>query len=243
MSLEGRLHDALHAVDDYEPSPDLFTRVSRSLLEDRRHRMRVSRNVAIAIVASVLIVGFVSSHVTSGIGGARLVERWVLEVVETVLLLGLTIAMGPSIRRFGRNYVEDIFGVGGGPGTHVMRLMDLAFYLIFVGRTLQTASLSGLGSEESLAFGLQEAASRVAGFTLSMGILHALSLAALPLSGLVLASLVWRAARRGSHAQPLSSRALEADRAATWALIALIVIGLVVVTFVGPNVLIDALGG
>lgn len=37
MSLEKRIADALHAADTFQPSPDLFTRLQRSIEEDLAH--------------------------------------------------------------------------------------------------------------------------------------------------------------------------------------------------------------
>ena len=40
MTLEQVLSATLHSADDYDPSPDLFAKVQRSIDEDRAHRRR-----------------------------------------------------------------------------------------------------------------------------------------------------------------------------------------------------------
>ncbi|MBI2237588.1 MAG: hypothetical protein HYU54_03565, partial [Actinobacteria bacterium] len=49
MSLEERLREVLRRTDEYEPSPDLFARVRRSIEEDAAHRRRIRRAVASAL--------------------------------------------------------------------------------------------------------------------------------------------------------------------------------------------------
>ena len=58
MTFEQLVGDAPRCVDDYEPSPDLFAKVQRSI-EERTHRRRVFG--AVAAAAGLLAIGIVWS--------------------------------------------------------------------------------------------------------------------------------------------------------------------------------------
>jgi hypothetical protein len=58
MTVEERLTDAFRAADQYQPSPDLFAKVTRSIEEDASHRRRV-RSMAISVVAAL---GFIAAY-------------------------------------------------------------------------------------------------------------------------------------------------------------------------------------
>jgi len=213
MTTEQRLQEALHSADDFEPSPDLFARVERSLAEDRAHRRRLVRNATAAALVVAFCVLFIGAFITTGSNGRLLVPRWVLELLENLILIGLTLTLGPSIRRFGRNYVDDVFHVSPSTGQRVLYLLDTAYYLVFAGVILTTVSLTHPGLTISLQGGLEDAAERFGNFLLAMGILHALTLAVLPVIGLIFSSTRWRVARQdlGADAPPPSEPAVKAE--------------------------------
>ncbi len=196
MNLEQRLEQALRIADNFEPSPDLFARVERSLAEDRAHRRRLVTYGTASIVGTVFAVLFVGAFVTRSIAtGALLVPRWTMELLEALILIAVTVALGPSIRRFGRNYVDDIFRMGAGTGKRMLDLLDMAYYLVFGGIILVSVSLTNPGAAISLQRGLHETADRFAVFLLAMGFLHATTLAVLPVIGAIFSSNAWRAHR------------------------------------------------
>lgn len=214
MNLEQRLQQALHVADTFEPSPDLFARVERSLAEDRAHRRRIVAYMAGSIVgtiAAVLLVGAFVSRSTAI--GALLVPRWTMELLGGLALIVITITLGPSIRRFGRNYVDDIFRLSPGTGTRMLDLLDLAYYLIFGGIVLVSVSLTNFGAAISLSRALHETADRFAIFLLVMGLLHAATLAVLPVIGAIFSSNAWRAHRDelGPDAPSPSDSALRVE--------------------------------
>lgn len=213
MTLEQRLAEALHSTDGYEPSSDLYARVERSLAEDLAHRRRLLRNTTAIVIAVAFAVLFAGTFITRGVGGSLLIPRWTLELIESLALIGIMTTIGPSIRRFGRNYVDDIFHVSPTTGKSILGLLDTAYYLVFAGFILMTMSLSISGLAIPLQAGLQEAADRFAAFFVIMGILHATTLAALPVVGLIFTSTAWRAdrARLGVEAPIAGEKAQRAD--------------------------------
>lgn len=214
MNLEQQLQQALHVADTFEPSPDLFARVERSLAEDRAHRRRLATYVAASTVGTIAAVLLVGTFVTrSTATGALLIPRWTLELLGGLALIVITITLGPSIRRFGRNYVDDIFRLSPGTGTRMLDLMDMAYYLIFGGIILVSASLTNFGAAISLRNGLQDTADRFASFLLVMGLLHAATLAVLPVIGAIFSSNAWRAHRHelGPDAPSPSDSALRVE--------------------------------
>lgn len=185
MNVEQRLTDALRSVDRIEPSPDLFSRVVHSIEEDRRHRRRVARTL-VSLVLSALGVSMVMRlAMVDGLGGRQV--RWqVMEVVETALLVVIVIVLGPAIRRFGRNYIGDLWPADRTTPEALARLLDLAYALVFSGYILVTAQLSRPGfSLNPLADQVADMSTRVAGLVLTIGILHAVTVTALPLVALV----------------------------------------------------------
>ena len=100
MRFEQQVEGALHAADLFQPSPDLFAKVQRSIGEDLAHRSRVRRvigAVAGSLVA-VLVYVFVAVDVTSGVWSMSFTA---LEVLVTIVMVGIVIVLGPAIRRFG----------------------------------------------------------------------------------------------------------------------------------------------
>jgi hypothetical protein len=235
MSLEHRLSDALHSADDYQPSPDLFARVERSLEEDLAHRRRVGRVVAGAAAALVFVIVYLGLFVSRTQTGALTIPSWSIETLETLVLVGLTLVLGPSIRRFGRTYVVDVFRLEPETGLKFLILLDIAFYLFFSGLILLGVDFAAVGSPVFLQTALADSAGRLAFFLLSMGGLHGLTLALLPLVGLIHSSLVRRARRReaGPAAPTVTKGAAQAERVVriiVWGVAVLVVLGLVLTT-------------
>ncbi|HSO50403.1 MAG TPA: hypothetical protein VLS86_07630 [Acidimicrobiia bacterium] len=218
MTLEQRLSEALHEVDRFEPSPDLFARVERSLDEDATHRRRVRVTWLAAMASLTAIVVFLGLLVRTGATGLLVFPVWGLELLETVILVSLIFVLAPVISRFGDFYVADVFRLDPGTGKRFMRLLEIAYYLVFLGGVLQGVHLTRLGRVVRLGPGLETMLEGIAELLLFMGVFHAMSLFGLPVVGLVFSSVVRRAERQraGSSAPPISSKAQQADRIASW---------------------------
>lgn len=193
MTTEQRLIEAFQATAQYEPNADLFSRVVHSIEEDRRHRDRIrGAAVAIAVAAALLIAVAALSVQTTRFGaGLRYRIDWrMVETLETIALVTLVLVLGPAIRRFGRGYVGDIFGSAAETGTRLMQLIDVAYYLVFSGYVLVTMRFAAPVSYHlhAVADQVEEVAARMGGLLLAMGLMHAVTLMALPLIGLVFTS-------------------------------------------------------
>jgi len=190
VTIEQRLHDAFRHVDRLEPSADLWNRVVHSIEEDRAHRRRVivSIGIFLAVLAGLVAVGALALR--DGPAGAD-VSRPVMEVLEIVGLTVVVAVLGPAIRRFGRHYAEDLFVAERSLATILLRLLDVAYYLVFAAYILMTTQfefelgVASMPAARDLPQQLQEAAIRFAGLLLLMGVLHALMLVALPVVALV----------------------------------------------------------
>jgi hypothetical protein len=200
MTVEQRLVAALRAADHVEPSTDLWSRVVHSIEEDRAHRRRVWTATAIsaATLAALTIVGVLG--LTDGPTG-RFVRPAVMEFIETVALVVLVAVLGPAIRRFGRGYATDLWPATPAMATALVRLLDVAYVLVFAGFILMTAELDFgataqlrsecfLGAVDCHTVGaqVQSAAQRIGGLILVMGILHAVTISVLPVVALVSSS-------------------------------------------------------
>lgn len=181
MSLEQRLSDAFHSADRVEPSPDLFSRVVHSIEEDRAHRRRVlgAATAAVVMVAAVVVTGLLNLR---DVPRGRAIDRELMMVLELVTVITLTVVLGPAIRRFGRNYAEDLWPAAPRVATGLLRLLDIAYGLVFAGYILLTTRMAG---ENLIDEQLADAALRIGGLLLLMGVLHALTLMALPIVALV----------------------------------------------------------
>jgi hypothetical protein len=187
--VEQRLADAFAHADRLEPSPDLWSRVEHSIEEDRLHRKRLLRTAiaAGAVLAALVVVALLA--LTEGSSGTYV--RWqVMEVLETIALVVLIVALGPAIRRFGRGYASDLFTTSRSTAAAMLRLLDLAYFLIFGGYILLTVELLAPRDESLLIWSEQlgDASIRIAGLLLTMGMLHAVTLVALPLLALIVNS-------------------------------------------------------
>ncbi len=128
-----------------------------------------------------------------------------------------------------------------------LALVDIAYYLIFTAFILMTTNFSAQaewGGE--LADQLELELLRIGGLLLLMGILHALTIAVLPVMGLIFASN-WRRAARvalGSQAPEPNPSAEKADRVATvivWLVAAAVAAQMLL--FIVPGIIGLILGG
>lgn len=197
MTVEERLTDALRSVDHVEPSDDLWSRVVHSIDEDRRHRRRVIVSTCVTIATVVALTAIGALFLTDGPRG-RYVRPAVFELLVTVALAVLVGVLGPAIRRFGRGYASDLWPASPSIAAGLLRLLDLAYLLVFVGFILATADLTFAEADPShsaclladpscltLAEQLQVAGARVGGLLLTIGVLHGLTIAVLPVLALV----------------------------------------------------------
>lgn len=245
MTIEERLTDALHEADRFEPSPDLFARVGRSITEDLAHRRRMVRNYLSILVGLLLITGYFALVVSSGTTGETTIAAWEIRLFQLAVLGVLVIVLGPNIRRFARSYVADIFHLSPETGDRFLAVLDVAYYLVFAGLILVDADFGPLETEVALGAALNESAVAFGFLLLVMGLLHAMNIMAMPFLGLVFNSMTRLALRReaGAAAPPETLRARSADRNARAFVIALVVAALALaVTFLMGPVLGGVLG-
>ncbi len=185
MNIEQRLLDAFHSVDRVEPSPDLFARVVHSIDEDRLHRRRVVRSAAALALTVLGLVLAMAMSMIDGVGGRHV--RWqAMELIGTLVLVIVVVVLGPAIRRFGRNYVADLWSADLATPAALLRLLDLAYGLVLTGFILVSARLAEPAStEQVLADQLSHLGNRLGGVLVVIGVLHAVTIAALPLVALV----------------------------------------------------------
>lgn len=225
MTIEERLTEALHEADRFEPSPDLFARVGRSITEDLAHRRRLLRIYLSMLLGVVLSAGYFMLVVTPGPAGPT-ISAWETELFQLAVLGVLVIVLAPNIRRFARSYVADVFHLSPEAGDRFLAVLDIAYYLIFVGLMFVNADFGPPELELAFPAALDDVAAEVAFVLLAMGLLHALNIAALPFVGLIFNSVIRLAVRReaAEEAPPESLRALKADRVARAFVIALLVV-------------------
>lgn len=63
-----------------------------------------------------------------------------------VLAAPVVVALGPAVRRFGRGYASDLFTTSRSTARAMLRLLDLAYFLIFGGYILLTVNSTRTGS-------------------------------------------------------------------------------------------------
>ena len=183
--IEDRLRDALlGGASQVRESPDLFTRISLSIEDDRIRRRQRRRGAAVlgclgGALAAVLFA------VTDLKQGELLMDWWILELLTTVFLIGLALWLGPFIKRFGRSYAADVFRANPGTGKSFIVLTDVAYYLIFLSFILFTITFDLPSDWDGVVNGVQlkHEVSRVAGIVLIMGLLHGFNILALPVVG------------------------------------------------------------
>ncbi|MGI9648478.1 MAG: hypothetical protein ACR2OI_08170 [Acidimicrobiia bacterium] len=217
MKVEQLLTDALHGADDYLPSSDLFNKVQRSIEDDAAHRRRVRRALAWAGAGLAAAVLWVAAFIDFADGSATM-PWWTLEVLTTAILATLVIVLGPLIRRFGGILTLEVFRSNQETSDRFLALLDIAYYLVFSAYILMSSHFAAdpeWGGR--LAGQLEFELMRIGGLTLVMGALHAITIAMLPIMGLIFASNWRRAARRaiGSKVPEPSREAAMADRVAT----------------------------
>ncbi len=184
MNVEQRLLNALRATDRVEPSPDLWSRVVHSIEENRTHRREVVHAFGgvVAMVAGLIGVGALNL-IDSPFG--QQVRPGAMELIETAALVCLAVALGPAIRRFGRGYANDLWLNTADLPTSLLRLLDVAYVLVFSGYILLTSSFEFGRSSTVVGEQVEDLFTRVGGLVLTMGLLHAATTMALPLVALV----------------------------------------------------------
>ena len=208
MTTEDKLTAVFSAADEFQPSPDLFEKITRSIEEDAAHRRRVRRIAMLGLAA----LGFVAVYLllaVEPVDGGFEMPFWSLEVLMTGAMAAIVLTLGPAIRRFGTAFESDIFRSNPETGSSFLALMDVAFYLIFGAYTFMTLQYSppidGPGAERLVEWVGWEF-QRLAGLLLLMGLLHAATMVALPVVGLVFSANMRRARR-----DRLGEAALPAD--------------------------------
>ena len=197
MNVEQRLVDALRSGDQVEASPDLWTRVVHSIEEDQAHRRRVTASTAAVIGTLVVLFVVGVLGLTDGPLG-RFVRLPVMELIETVALVAVVAVLGPAIRRFGRGYAADLWPVTPSTATALLRLLDVAYVLIFGGFILMTVDFNFETSSgpafdcilsavecHTVQAQIEDACIRLGGLVLVMGILHAVTIIVLPVVALI----------------------------------------------------------
>lgn len=218
MSLERRIADALHAADDYEPSLDLFSRLKRSIEEDRAHRRRVRITLALVSVGVLVLATFLVAVARRDPGGIVTIPKWSAQIAVASVLITVLVTLGPVLRRLGSPLLEEVFHLNPPTGHRFSRLLDIAYYLFFGGLIVSGFDTRGLGDQLGVSSDeVWLAIAQIAGFLLQLGIVHTLNLALLPVIGLLFNSLTRRARRRsqGAEAPQESPYARKADRLAT----------------------------
>lgn len=116
-------------------------------------------------------------------------EWWVLEVIKFLSLIMLAVGLHQLIRRFGKNYVGDIFRSTPQIGRNFIILADFAYYLIFGAYTLFNVNFDRQKEWAATvnASQLEQFVFSLAGICLIIGILHGLNVFVLPFIGGILA--------------------------------------------------------
>ncbi len=133
-------------------------------------------------------------------------------------------------------------------GVRFLQLLDIAYYLIFsayIFLTFQFEPTPAWGRVDSLGAWLGGQLERLAGLLMTMGVLHALLLVALPVVGLVVSANErrWRRARLGLAAPPPDPIAQRIDTVITvvaWILAALVALQM---AFLVINLVLVGMGG
>ena len=184
MNIEQRLVSALRSVDRVEPSADLWSRVVHSIEEDRAHRRRVVESFASVILTTTGLAVLGVLNVVE-LPSGRQVRIGVMELIETIALVLLVAVLGPAIRRFGRGYAHDLWRSTPETATALVRLLDVAYLLVFAGYILLTAHFDFDPSTIGVAQQLEDLGWRLGGLVLTMGLLHAATIMTLPVVALI----------------------------------------------------------
>jgi hypothetical protein len=195
MTIEQRLRDALHGTDDYQPNADLFAKVKRSIEEDAAHRRRIYR----IVLGTVVFLGVVAAWFAlwwNPQPDEPPLPWWSVVAVGLVIMVAIVVVLGPAIRRFSHAYTDDIFRTSPGTGRRFRALFDVAYYLVFIGMILLFVPFSPDPSwtgPDGFATLLEEGTILIGVLLLAMGILHAITVFILPMTGLVFAANLHRA--------------------------------------------------
>lgn len=187
--LERRLIEAFaDARTSVEENQDLFARVTRSLEESvarRRWRWAMAGWLLVFTAANTGL-----ALVLSDFDNRRFnMPWWVIELITNIVLASLAVGLGPFIKRFGRSYAADVFRSNPRTGKSYLVLTDVAYYLIFTSFVLFTVTFVEPSDwKTSTGAQLKHEVSRIGGFLLIMGILHAANVVALPIIGRLLSS-------------------------------------------------------
>lgn len=187
-ALEQQLRDALTAgAAGLDESPDLFARVRLSIEEDRRLQARRRRTAAV-VACGLGAMAAVVAAVTDVREGELLMDWWILELLSTVVLVGVALWLGPLIKRYGKSYAADVFRANPRTGKSFIVLTDFAYYLIFFSYILFTVSFEPKGgwADTVTAGQLQHETARLGGILLILGLLHGVNLLSLPIMGRLL---------------------------------------------------------
>jgi len=214
VTVEELLTRALHSTDEYEPSVDLFAKVQRSIEEDvayRRRRRRVAVAITIGLtVALAWVVAFLDIR-----DGVAVMPWWTVEVLTLAILVAIVAVFGPLIRRFGLGLTDEIFRSHRATSWRFLAVLDIAYYLIFTAYVLMSTNVAAQREwGGGLARQLESEVERIAGMLMVMGLLHAVTIAVLPVVGLVFSSN-WRRAVRaalGADAPEPAPQAEQAER-------------------------------
>jgi hypothetical protein len=193
MSVEQLLRQTLQRADTYEVSPDLFARVQRSIEEDRAHRRRVRTALAWS-VAGLLAVAVYLVALAEVVDGRVTWPWWALEILTAAILITLILMVGPLIRRFGDVFARSVFVANPPTAQHFLRVLDVAYYLVFSAFVIietQVVPREEWLGPNGTAVHIERLAERVGGMLLLMGLLHAVTIAALPVLGVIFSS-IWR---------------------------------------------------
>ena len=193
MNVEQLLRDTLHRADTYPVSPDLFARVQRSIQEDLAHRRRV-RAAVTWTAAGLLAAAAYLVALAEIVDGRPTWPWWALEALTTAILITVILLLGPLLRRFGRIFASSVFTAHPATAHHFLRALDVAYYLVFTAFVLIETQV--VPREEWLgpagnAVHLRMLSERIGGMLLLMGLLHAATIALLPVLGVVFSS-IWR---------------------------------------------------
>ena len=162
-----------------------------------------------------------------------------------VILITIVVVLGPLIRRFGIVLTLEVFRSNRATSERFLALLDIAYYLVFSAFILMSTNFSAQadwGGTLAGQLGGDGELFRIAGLLLVMGILHTVTIAVLPVMGLIFASNWRRAARTqlGKEAPEPDPQAEKADRVAT--LIVWLVTAAMALLFIVPGIIGAILG-
>ncbi len=186
--IEERLREDLADRVGHLPSPDLFDRVTRSIADDRDRRLRLQRGLALGggvTAAAAAALAILTPRDEKGLH----MPWWILEVLTTLVLVGLALWLGPFIKRFGRAYAADVFHDNPHTGKSYIVLTDVVYYLIFTAYILLSAQFApseewgNALSQQVTAQQIGFSVARVGGILLVIAILHGLNIVLLPVLG------------------------------------------------------------